>query len=215
MKFSKVKIIQCAMFLFTLLLAACGGGSGGGGGTTPPPTHQMGGAKQGVALNLTPTVSTLIGAAPGADGTGAAARFGRHPGNITTDGTNLYVSEQDNNRIRKIVIATGVVTTLAGTGARGAADGPGNEATFNNPLGLATDGANLYVADSGNNKIRKIEIATGAVSSLTGETDKAGTAGATDGAGGSATFSRPSGITTDGRNLFVTDIGNGEIRKIH
>jgi hypothetical protein len=62
-----------------------------------------------------------------------------------------------NNRIRKIVIATGVVSTIAGNGAATALDGVGTAATFSAPWGITTDGANLYVADSANNKIRKIQ----------------------------------------------------------
>ena len=71
------------------------------------------------------------------------------------------------------MIATGVVTTLAGSGVAGAADGTGTAATFNRPYGITTDGTNLYVADTGNNKIRQIVIATGVVSSLTGAANTA------------------------------------------
>ena len=76
---------------------------------------------------------------------------------ITTDGTNLYVSEINNHLIRKIVISTGVVTTLAGTGSSGSANGTGTSASFNEPGAITTDGTNLYVADTGNHLIRKIE----------------------------------------------------------
>ena len=155
------------------------------------------------ALNLVPTVSTLA----------VAATFAT-PRSITSDGTNLYVADTGNNVIRKIVIATGAVTTLAGTGVPGAADGAGATATFNSPIGIATDGANLYVVDSGNHKIRKIVIATGVVSSFTGAANTAGVVGAADGAGATATFYSPFEITTDGSNLYVTDWGNQKIRKI-
>ena len=79
-----------------------------------------------MALNLSRIVTTLAGT-PGqsgsADNTGAAARF-NEPCHITTDGTNLYVADTDNHTIRKIVIATGEVTTLAGVaGQSGSADG--------------------------------------------------------------------------------------------
>jgi sugar lactone lactonase YvrE len=161
---------------------------------------QMGGAMQGVALNLAPTVGTLASGVSASD--------------ITSDGTNLYVADYQNNMIRKIEIATGVVSTLAGTGAAGAQDGAGETATFNAPYGITTDGTNLYVADEFNNKIRKIMIATGAVSSLTGATNTIGATGAADGAGATATFDYPVGITTDGANLYVTDFLNNKIRKI-
>ena len=91
------------------------------------------------------------------DGTGAAASF-KFPYGTTTDGTNLYVADTGNNTVRKIVIATGVVTTLAGTaGVTGSTDGTGAAASFNRPGGITTDGTNLYVADTGNNTVRKIQ----------------------------------------------------------
>ena len=77
---------------------------------------------------------------------------------ITIDGTNLYVADKINHRIRKIVISTGVVTTLAGDGSQGLGDHTtGTSATFTYPHGITTDGTNLYVADQSNHRIRKIE----------------------------------------------------------
>jgi hypothetical protein len=108
----------------------------------------------------TGAVTTLAGTAGvygSADGTGSAANF-NNPFGITTDGTNLYVADTYNNTIRKIVISTGAVTTLAGTaGVYGSADGTGSAANFNTPFGITTDGTNLYVADTYNNTIRKIQ----------------------------------------------------------
>jgi DNA-binding beta-propeller fold protein YncE len=76
---------------------------------------------------------------------------------VATDGTNLYVADTYNNTIRKIVISTGVVTTLAGSTTSGSSDGTGTNALFNYPQGVATDGTNVYVADYGNNMIREIQ----------------------------------------------------------
>jgi sugar lactone lactonase YvrE len=156
-------------------------------------------------------VTTLAGSISGghADGTGAAASFG-DPVGITTDGTNLYVADLGNNEIRRVVIATGAVTTLAGSTSQGSADGTGAAASFNCPGGITTDGTNLYVADSGNNEIRKVVIASGVVTTLAGST----TAGYADGTGAAARFNSPGGITTDGTNLYVADYGNNEIRRI-
>jgi len=67
------------------------------------------------------------------------------------------VEDTFNYLIRKIVISTGVVTTVAGTGSSGSANGTGTSASFYNPIGMTTDGTNLYVADTSNNLIRKIE----------------------------------------------------------
>jgi hypothetical protein len=91
------------------------------------------------------------------DGTGAAARF-FNPYGITTDGTNLYVSDNTNHTIRKIVIATGVVTTLAGTAlSSGSTDGTGATALFLGPEGITNNSASLFVADTGNHTIRKVD----------------------------------------------------------
>jgi sugar lactone lactonase YvrE len=162
----------------------------------------------------TGAVTTLAGTADSygsTDGTGSAARF-HYPNGITTDGTNLYVADTVNNTIRKIVISTGAVTTLAGTaGLPGSADGTGSAARFYRPSGITVDGTNLYVADTYNYTIRKIVISTGAVTTLAGT---AGSIGSADGTGSAAGFNWPSGITTDGMNLYVSDTDNYTIRKI-
>ena len=105
-------------------------------------------------------VTTLAGTAGSAgftDNTGAAARFDT-PRGITTDGANLFVTDTNNQTIRKIVIATGVVTTLAGTAkSTGSTDGTGAAAGFSSPWGITTDGASLFVADSNNQTIRVID----------------------------------------------------------
>ena len=146
-----------------------------------------------------------------ADGIGLAATF-RYPTGITTDGTNLYVTDMSNHTIRKIVIATREVTTLAGTAqSTGTADGTGADARFNLPDGITTDGTNLYVADSQNHTVRKIVIATGQVTTLAGF---AGTSGAVNDIGQFARFNYPVGIACDGTNLYVTEQQNHLVRKI-
>src|SRR6266581_4890812 len=104
----------------SMLLSACGGGS------SSPGRIQMGGAIQGSTPLLTPAVSTIVGSSAigSADGLGTATSFWG-PEGITTDGTNLYVADSGNNKIRKIVIATRAVTTLAGSGAAGSANDMG------------------------------------------------------------------------------------------
>lgn len=182
----------------------------------------MGGAAKN-ALTLSLNVTAFAGPAAGdttsgdTDGTGNAARFSQ-PYGITSDGTNLYVSDVANHRIRKIVISSGLVTTLAGpapgSSATGDADGIGNAATFNNPRGITTDGSSLFVADCGNNKVRKIVISTGAVTTIAGPIQGTTTTGDTDATGNAARFYCPNGITTDGANLYVVDFANQKIRKI-
>jgi len=149
---------------------------------------------------------------PGADdGVGVAASFYR-PEGIATDGTNLYVADTNNHTIRQIVIATGVVTTLAGSpGLSGPNDGPGAIARFTNPYGITTNGTDLYVADTYNHTIRKIDIASGNVSTFAGV---AGASGTNDGIGAIARFKNPRGITMDATYLYVADTNNYTIRKI-
>ena len=105
-------------------------------------------------------VTTLAGAPePGyADGQGAQARF-NFPSGIAIDANrNLYVADTANHRIRKIA-PDGTVTTLAGSGQPGNADGPAGEAQFRAPEGVAVDAdGNVTVADTGNHRIRKVVL---------------------------------------------------------
>lgn len=143
------------------------------------------------------------------DATGTNASFNA-PYDVAIDGSgNLFVSDESNNKIRKITPA-GVVTTFAGSGAAGSADGTGTAASFNLPQGLTFDkNGNLYVADMNNNKIRKI-TPDGVVTTIAGT----GVAGLTDGPGTSALFAYPSDLTVDANgNIYVAD-GNSVIRKI-
>lgn len=166
---------------------------------------QMGGATQGAALKLTGTVTTIV------SGGGGDAALSL-PQGITTDGVNLYVADTGNNIIRKVVIATGVMSVLAGSREASADNGSASRAGFRRPQGITTDGVNLYVADTYNNAIRKITLATGMVSTLAGTLGRAGSYDSAKGL--SAAFFNPRGITTDGKNLYVTDSRNHLIRKI-
>lgn len=147
-----------------------------------------------------------------ADGIGSAARF-IYPIGVATDyAANVYVTDKVSNTIRKIT-PSGEVTTLAGTpGTTGHADGVGGNASFSSPIGVATDGAgNIYVADSGNNIIRKVSP-TGVVTTIAG---LAGASGENDGIGEAARFTAPYSITSDSAgNLFVAEISSHILRKI-
>ncbi len=196
---------------FCSLFFACSssGDSAGGGGSSPSGCAKaLLSGNSNCPLSLTAVVTTLAGSSQGnADGTGTAAMFNQ-PIGITTDGTNLYVADRSNHSIRKVVIATGLVTTLAGNGS-GYADGTGTAATFDQPTGITTDGTNLYVGDLNNHRIRMIVIATGVVTTLAGNGQ-----GYANGTGTAARFDRPAGITTDGTNLYVAELNNHLIRKI-
>jgi len=128
---------------------------------------------------------------------------------------NIFATDDTNHRICKVTPngASWVVTTIAGTvGVSGSADGTGGAAGFNLPTGIAVDGAgNLYVADTGNNVIRKLSLSgTNWVVTTIGGT--AGVPGGLSGIGSAARFSSPQGITVDSAGrIFVADTSNNRI----
>jgi sugar lactone lactonase YvrE len=166
------------------------------------------------------SVTTLAGS-PGesgsSDGTGSAARFGSQfpasPSFVAVDNDgNLYAADTQNGTIRKVTPG-GLVTTLAGSpGQSGCVDGTGSAAEFVWPLGIALDEtANVYVADGYCNTIRVI-TPDGNVTTLAGNPMNMGS---TDGSGGTASFSFPSGVAVDADgSLYVADTDNATIRKI-
>ena len=135
------------------------------------------------------------------------------PTALTTDGKNLYVADTQNQTIHKVVISTGSISTLAGTtSTTGSTDATGASARFNFPQGITIMGTNLYVSDTKNHTIRKIDTSSGIVTTIAGLVS---TAGHTDGVGLAAHFCDPAGITNDGTNLYLADSCNNSIRKIH
>jgi uncharacterized protein YjdB len=144
------------------------------------------------------------------NGTGTGASFNTPLGIAIDSKGNLYVSEFDGQRIRKIT-PTGVVTTFAGSGTAGSTNGTGTSASFRNPNGLAVDANdNVYVADSVNNIIRKI-TPSGLVTTFAGN----GIDTLKDGTGTNAGFFRPTDITIDSKgNLFVVEVYSQVVRKI-
>lgn len=178
-----------------------GSGSGGRGGS------------QGTtgALRL---VAGKLGGPGDLDGIGAAARF-RAPFGVATDGAGqLFVTDEEGHVVRQIDTATGAVTTRAGLpGTPGSSDGVGAVARFSRPTGIASDGrGTIFIADAGNQTIRKLVLSTGAVTTLAGTV---GVTGSRDGAGSVAQFAQPKGLASDGLGtLFVADSGNHAIRAI-
>ena len=129
---------------------------------------------------------------------------------IGADGT-IYVADAGNHSIRRI--RNNAVEVLAGNGVPGFADGVGDNVRFNTPtaIALSLDGQTLYVADTNNNRVRQIDLATGRVSTLAGSGD----AGLTDGPAGQAMFNQPIGLAvdTDG-TLYVSEVANHDIRRV-
>ena len=212
-RFSSQVIV--AIFLgLTMLLAGCGdnGSHSSYNSHGTDSSIQMGGAIQGEELVLTGETATIIGANDLQQEGYRTSVALQSPYGITSDGTNLYVSEMYNHLIHKIVIASGEVTTLAGVaGEMGSHDSIDGIAQFNMPLGITTDGTNLYVCEGGNHTIRQVVIATGVVSTLAGS---AGNEGSVDGIGTAAQFGNPNSVATDGTNLYVTDLYNHTVRQI-
>ena len=156
-------------------------------------------------------VTTFAGSTEGyKDAIGTEAQFD-FPSGVAVDSSGiLYVADYGNHRIRKIIISTREVTTLAGSGIAGFANGAGTEAQFYYPSGVAVDSSGiLYVADRSNYRIRKITSA-GEVTTLAGSTE-----GHHDATGEAAQFNYPSGVAVDSSgNLYVADYSNHRIRKI-
>jgi len=154
-------------------------------------------------------VTTLAGSTEGsADGVGSAAQF-KAPNDVTVDASGtIYVADTQNHRIRKIT-PSGAVTTLAGS-IQGFVDGAGTAARFSLPQGIvASPSGTVYVADSSNNRIRKITPA-GEVTTFAGSTQ-----GSADGSGAAAQFNNPRGLAIDANGtLYVADRYNYRIRKI-
>ncbi len=165
-------------------------------------------------------VTTIAGTGEvGYSGDGASASSAKlaNPTGLALDGKgNLYISDTGNERIRKVNLSTGIITTIAGTGETGFI-GDGVQATkaqLANPLGLTfSKSGDLYIVDRGNNRVRKITISTGTITTIAG-TGKSGFSG--DGElAKNAKLSNPTGLAFNkSGDLFVVDRGNNRVRKI-
>ena len=155
---------------------------------------------------LVTTIAGLAGVKGSADGTGTNASFNLPTGIAVDTNGNLYVADEFNDTIRKIVPVgpNWVVSTLAGqVGMAGLINAMGTNAQFATPTGVAVDGVgNVYVADVANDVIRQITPA-GLVTTIAGQPHHPGS---TDGTNNAAQFYMPFGITVDATtNLYVTD----------
>ena len=176
---------------------------------SPPPSQPMYDYYNGVVSFVAGS-----GAMGGNDATGAAASFhGPQDVAFTPDGATAIVVDTNSHRIRKLDIASGAVTTFAGSGSPGSTDATGTAASFYYPrsLALTPDGTMALVPDE-NHKIRAINIATSAVTTFAGS----GSAGSTDAVGTAASFNDPFGvaITPDGATAIVVEQAGRKVRKI-
>jgi sugar lactone lactonase YvrE len=140
-----------------------------------------------------------------------------YPSGVAVDiSGNIYIADNYNQRIREVTAATGIITTVAGNGTAGYSGdgGAATSAELYYPSGIAVDGSgNIYIADSTNNRIRKVTAATGVIATVAGN----GTGGYS-GDGGAATSAKlwgPSGVALDSSgNLYIADQASSRIRKM-
>ena len=151
------------------------------------------------------------------DGKSVRTAFNGPTGLATDEEGNLYVADTQNNVIRKIN-TTGKVTTFAGNGKEGYKDGSVDAAQFNQPTGLDWENGALYVCDTGNQRIRKIE--DGKVTTFAGtagyylDSENIFEGGYQDGAAAQAQFSNPMDVLVQGGVVYVADTGNSAVRMI-
>lgn len=173
----------------------------------------------------TVTVSSVAGGgatgsrAGNANGVGTAALFGFPIGIVSDRAGTLYVSDYNNSAIRKVVVSTATVTTLAGGAGvlpAGYVDAVGTAAKFNFPYGIALSAGFLYVADMYNHNIRRVDVSSGAVTTFAGGGGSVPAAsGYVDATGTSARFNYPGAVTVDSLGyLYVADSSNNIVRQI-
>jgi hypothetical protein len=166
-------------------------------------------------------VTTIAGTGTGSysgDGGDATAAKLNNPYGLSLDSAgNIYIADYTNNRIRKVSISTGIISTVAGSSTSGSYSGDGDvatSATLYDPIGISLDSAgNIYIADSSNRRIRKVTASTGIISTIAG-TGMQGYSG-DGGEATSATFKGPHGLAVDASsNVYISDTFNFRIRKV-
>jgi sugar lactone lactonase YvrE len=163
-------------------------------------------------------ITTIAGGIPFLGDGGIATRASLFkPGNITIDGSgNLIITDPLNGRIRRVEADTGIITTMAGNGTRnfGGDNVQAVSASLSVPKGVALDGSgNLIIADTGNNRIRRVDANTGIITTVAGNGERK-----FSGDGGeaiSASLAEPTSVSVDlAGNLLIVDAGNSRIRRV-
>ena len=146
----------------------------------------------------------------GDNGPATSAQLATPTGVAVDTASNLYIADAYNNRIRKV--SSGVIATVAGTATQGYSgdNGPASSAQLNNPTGVAVDAAgSLYIADSNNNRVRR--VTGGLIATVAGGGNVLGD----NGPATSAQLSDPYGVAVDASgNLYIGDNANGRVRKV-
>lgn len=167
------------------------------------------------ASGIITTVAGAGSAGFGGDGGAAIAAALNGPAGLAVDASgDVYIADVNNNRVRRLS-AAGMISTVVGNGSASAGDDSSAVASaLSAPSGVAVDGSgNLYVSDRGNHRVRRVALATGAITTIagTGQDSYAGDSGP----GAAAALFRPGGIALDGQgNLFIADRDNHRIRKL-
>ena len=148
------------------------------------------------------------------------------PSGITIDGAgNLYIADTGNTRVREIVAATGIITTVAGDGAPGTSSSVGDgaaatAANLNAPWGVTLDiGGNLFIADTFHHRVRRVDGTTGIITTVAGTgftyADGSGKWTGDGGQATAATLSFPYAVLFDAAgNMYIPDAGNNRVRKV-
>jgi sugar lactone lactonase YvrE len=170
-------------------------------------------------------VSTLAGTGTsgfsGDNGPAVSAKLYNPSGLAFDNSGNLYISESSNHRIRKLNLATNIITTFAGTGVFGLSGdgGPATSAKLYFPSDVVFNNGNLFVSDGANGRIRKIDLNTNIITTVAGSTATSGSVAGFSGDGGPATSAQlyqPHKIAFDtAGNMFISDGNNQRIRKVN
>jgi len=162
-------------------------------------------------------LETVFGAPDGdepgyVDDVGLASRFSE-PSGLELIGDVLYATDSDNDGVRAMDLVTGAVTTLAGFGVNGNADGPADQSSFSWPIGLTSDAAgDLYVMDPGGHCLRHVDMDAGTVSTPAGTV---GNTGSIDGVGIDARLTEPRALVRgDGSTVWIADSSNLQVRTL-
>jgi hypothetical protein len=219
------------------ITTVAGSGAAGQSGDGGPATAAVLGAPLGLAVDAaghlfiasggvrtvdlsTGVITTLVGnGTAGYDGDGgpAAAAELNGPNGLTVDRAgHLFIADSDNQRIREVDLATGIITTVAGNGTRGSAGdgGPATAAELYDPRDVAVDNAgHVFIAECSNHRVRAVDLATGIITTIAGN----GTPGygGDGGPAAAANLRYPRSIAVDGAgHLFIADVGNYAIRQV-